>query len=178
VQQWNFTTEYQLPGTNVLTVGYVGQHGTHLAVPMAYFQKRLVNGTVLPSTYLAGNPALVSEISQISGTESNGNQKYNSLQVGLKKRFTSGLEYQVSYTWAHGMSDARGFYGDGTQNNAPAAYFQNIYDRKDEWGPTYCDLKHTFMASFYYELPFGKGKLKVFFRVCMDSASAEGMRSS
>ena len=157
-QQWNFTTEFQLPATNVLTVGYVGQHGTHLVVPMAYFQKRLVNGQVLPSPYLAGNPTLVSQITQISGTESNGNQRYDALQVDLRKRFSSGLEYSIAYTWSHGMSDAIGYYGEGGQAGSQSAYFQNIYDRRAEWGPTYFDVKHMFVSSFYYELPYGKGK--------------------
>src|SRR5204863_1989871 len=30
VQQWNLTAEFQLPAQNVLSLGYVGQHGTHL----------------------------------------------------------------------------------------------------------------------------------------------------
>ena len=56
VQQWNLTLEFQLPGQNVLTTGYVGQHGTHLVVAMPYFQKQLVNGQILPSPYLCGQP--------------------------------------------------------------------------------------------------------------------------
>jgi hypothetical protein len=158
VQQWNFTTEFQLPGTNVLTLGYVGQHGTHLIVPMAYAQKQIVNGVVQPSPYLAGNPTLVAAITQISGTESNGNQRYDSMQAELKKRFSSGAEYQISYTWAHGMSDAIGYYGEGGQAGNQSAYFENIYNRVAEWGPTYFDTRHTFVTSFFYELPFGKGK--------------------
>ena len=42
VQQWNLTAEYQLPASNVLSVGYVGQHGTHLIAAMPFFQKQLV----------------------------------------------------------------------------------------------------------------------------------------
>ncbi len=56
VQQWNLTVEAQLPSANVLTAGYVGQHGTHLMVAMPYLQKQLVNGQILPSPYLGGNP--------------------------------------------------------------------------------------------------------------------------
>ena len=66
---------------------------------MPYIQKRLVGGKVVPGDYLVGNPDLLKKIGQISGTETNGNQKYNSLQSTLHKRFSSGAEYQVSYTW-------------------------------------------------------------------------------
>ena len=157
-QQWNFTTEFQLPMSNVLTVGYVGQHGTHLVVPMPYIMKRIVGGKVVPGDYLTGNPDLLKKIGQISGTETNGNQKYNSLQSTLHKRFSSGVEYQVSYTWSHGMSDSIGYYGDGGQSGAQSAYMQNLYDRRAEWGPTYFDIRHTFVGSFVYELPFGQKK--------------------
>jgi hypothetical protein len=159
VQQWNFTTEYQLPANTVLSVGYVGQHGTHLVVPMPYFQRRLVNGQVLPSPFLAGNPDLVSKITQISGTASVGNQRYDALQAQLRKRYSAGLEYSLAYTWSHGMSDAIGYYGEGGQSANQSAYWQNLYNQRAEWGPTYFDAKHMFVGSFFYELPFGKGKM-------------------
>jgi hypothetical protein len=162
VQQWNFTVENQLPANNVLSIGYVGQHGTHLIAAMPFFQKQLINGQVFPSPYLAGNPSLVTgpnAITQISGTQSGANQKYNALQASLHKRFSAGIEYQISYTWSRGMSDSIGYYSDGGQAGPQSAYMQNLYDRRAEWSPTYFDVKHSFVASYYYELPFGKGKM-------------------
>ena len=35
-------------------------------------------------------------ISQISGTESNGDQEYNSLQANLRRRMTKGLLFQAA----------------------------------------------------------------------------------
>ncbi|MBI3695583.1 MAG: TonB-dependent receptor [Acidobacteria bacterium] len=158
VQQWSLVVEEQMPFNNILSVGYVGQHGTHLIVPMPYFQKQLLpDGTTRPSPYLSGNP-LLANIAQISGTESDGNQRYDSLQVQLRKRLSAGLEYNVSYTWSHGMSDAIGYYGEGGQAASQSAYWQYLYDRRAEWGPTYFDSKHMFVGSYVYELPFGKGK--------------------
>ncbi|HKA02305.1 MAG TPA: carboxypeptidase regulatory-like domain-containing protein [Candidatus Solibacter sp.] len=158
VQQWNFTTEFQLPANNLLTVGYVGQHGTHLMVAMPYFQKQLVNGQILPSPYLAGNADLSSKITQISGTCSCANQRYDALQTSLRKRFSAGLEYGLAYTWSFARSDSIGYYGEGGQAGGQSAYMQNLYDRKSEWGPAYFDIKHNFTGSFVYELPFGNGK--------------------
>jgi hypothetical protein len=69
VQQWNATIEHQLPAQTTLSVGYVGQHGTHLMDAVPYAQKVLLpNGTVLPSLYLAGNPQL-SQITTATGTK-------------------------------------------------------------------------------------------------------------
>jgi outer membrane receptor protein involved in Fe transport len=158
VQQWNLTMEFQLPAQNVFTVGYVGQHGTHLVVAMPYLQKQIVGGQLLQSPFLSGNPELTSKISQISGTDVGASQKYNSLQATMKKRFSMGLEYSLAYTWAKGMSDSIGYYGEGGQAGGQSAYMQNLYDRKAEWGPTYFDVSHNFVGSFVYETPFGKGK--------------------
>ena len=158
VQQWNLSSSSRCPKDNVLTVGYVGQHGTHLVVAMPYFQKQLVNGQVLPSPYLSGNPDLTSKITQISGTDVGASQKYNSLQTTLRKRFSMGLEYAVAYTWQKGMSDSIGYYGEGGQAGGQSAYMQNLYDRSAEWGPTYFDVKHNFVSSFVYEMPWGRKK--------------------
>ena len=159
VQQWSLILERQLPDQMVLTAGYVGQHGTHLIVPMPYFQKRLLpGGKTEPSPYLAGNPTLA-QIAQIGGTEANGNQKYNSLQVTLRRRLSRKLEHQLSYTWSKGMTDAIGFYGEGGQAGAQAAYWQNLFDRKAEWGATYFDTTHSLVYSFLYDLPFGRNRI-------------------
>jgi hypothetical protein len=69
-----------------------------------------------------------------------------------------GLEYQLSYAWGHARSDSIGYYGEGGQAGSQSAYMQNLYDRVDEWGPAYFDLRHNFTASFVYDLPFGQKK--------------------
>lgn len=174
-QQWNFSVEHQLPAQTLVSLAYVGQHGTHLMVPMPYFQRRLVGeagctsgnavyfqgSTVLTcgSPYLSGNPTLYNEIGQISGTESNGNQRYDALQASLTKRMTHGLQVQLSYTYSKTMTDAIGYYGQGGgQAASNSAYFQNLYNMASEWGPSYFDDTHAFVGSYTYQLPFGSGK--------------------
>ena len=160
VQQWNFTAEYQLPANNVFSLGYVGQHGTHLIAAMPFFQRQLLTPgqPSIASPYMAGNPTITSQITQISGTQSGANQAYNGLQASLRKRFSAGIEYQISYTWSHAMSDSIGYYGDSGQSGSQSAYMQNLYDRRAEWGPQLADAQHNFVASYFYELPVGKGK--------------------
>jgi TonB dependent receptor-like, beta-barrel len=163
-QQWNLSVERQFAGDTTLSVGYVGQHGTHLMVPMPYFQKQLLglnsdgSPKTAPSPYLAGNPAL-KNIAEISGTESNGNMRYDALQSVLRKRFSGGLQYQVAYTFSKAMANSSGYYGSwGGQTVPNSPYWQNLYDSKAEWGPSFFDVKHTLTSYVYYDLPFGKGK--------------------
>ena len=114
---------------------------------------------VAPSPYLAGNPTLTSEISQISGTASNGDQSYNALQVVLQKRLSHGLEYSVAYTYSKCMTNSSGYYGSWGGAAVPTSpYFQNLYDMKAEWGPCYYDVKHTLSSYATYDLPFGRDR--------------------
>ena len=175
-QQWNFSTEYQFPHDTVLTLMYLGQHATHLMNPMPYFQRRLVGeagctaadavilaGATIPtcqSPYLSGNPAMGTNsnpiISQISGTESNANMVFHSLQVILRKRMSQGLQYQVAYTYSKCMTNSIGYYGSwGGQVTPTAAYWQNLYDGKSEWAPCESDVRNLLSSYAVYELPFG-----------------------
>ena len=120
-QQWSLLIEHQLPSDSMVSVGYVGQKGHHLIVPMPYFQRRLLpNGTTEPSPYLRGNPDLAG-IAQISGTETNGNMQYHALQAQYRKRLSAGLTMQMSYTLSKSMTDSLGFYGDLGQVAGPSA---------------------------------------------------------
>jgi len=155
--QWNLTIQKQFANNTTLQVGYVGQRTTHLMVPMPYFQKQLnPDGTVSGSPYLSGNPAVYDNISQISGTASNGNQAYNSLQAVLLKRFSNGLEYSVAYTYSKCMTDSSGYYGSwGGQTIPVSPYWQNLYDKRAEWGPCYYDVTHILTSYATYDIPFG-----------------------
>lgn len=173
-QQWNLSVEHQLPAQTLVSLAYVGQHGTHLMVPMPFFQRRLVGeagctsanatffsgSTVLTcgSPYLSGNPFLYNSIGQISGTSSTGNQRYDALQASVTKRMTHGLQLQVSYTYSKTMTNSIGYYGDGGQAASNSAYWQNLYNSASEWGPSYFDTTHLFTTSYVYQLPFGHGK--------------------
>ena len=157
--QWNLTLQQQLTSSMTVSASYVGQRATHLMVPMPYFQDVLnSNGTVSPTEYLAGNQALLSEIGQISGTASIGNQSYNGLQLSLQKRLTSGLQFVVNYTYSKCMTNNQGYYGQGGQAGQSNWYYQNIYDAAAEWGPCDYDATHNFVTNVVYDLPFGRNR--------------------
>ena len=158
-QQWNLAVEHQFTDATVFQVAYVGQHGTHLMVAMPYLQAQLhPNGTITPSPFLSGNPTLQSELSQISGTASIGNMRYDALQATLQKRFTNGLQGQIAYTYSKCMTDSIGYFGSGGQAATASAYWQNLYDRRAEWGPCYYDVTHVLASSAVYELPVGPNR--------------------
>ncbi|HEX4169030.1 MAG TPA: carboxypeptidase regulatory-like domain-containing protein [Bryobacteraceae bacterium] len=158
--QWNFSVQQQFGSATTLQTSYVGQKNDHLVVAQPYQQKILnPDGTVSPSPYLAGNPLVYNSIGQISGTETNGNQSYNALQVVLKRNMAQGLQGQLSYTYSKCMTDSIGFYGDGGQSASTSAYTQNLYNRAAEWGPCYFDVAHNVSGFITYDLPFGHHRM-------------------
>jgi hypothetical protein len=158
--QWNFSVQHQAGNSLTFLAAYVGQKTTHLMVATPYRQRQLLpNGTVANSPYLAGNPTLSSAIGQISGTASSGNQSYNALQLSAVKRFTGGLSFQANYTWSHCLTDSIGYYGAGGQAAPTSAYWQNLYDRRAEWGNCYYNAEHIFSGYLTYDLPFGRNRM-------------------
>jgi hypothetical protein len=155
-QQWNLALEHQFTDATTFQVAYVGQHSTHLMVAMPYLQAQLhPNGAITPSPYLSGNPTLQSQLSQISGTASIGNMRYDALQATMQKRFSNGLEGQIAYTYSKCMTDSIGYFGSGGQAATASPYWQNLYDKRAEWGPCYYDVTHILAGSAIYELPIG-----------------------
>ncbi len=155
-QQWNLAVEHQFTDATTFQVAYVGQHGTHLMVAMPYLQAQLhPGGAITPSPYLSGNPTLQSELSQISGTASIGNMRYDALQATLQKRFSNGLQGQIAYTYSKCMTDSIGYFGSVGQAATASAYWQNLYDSRAEWGPCYYDVTHVLASSAVYEIPIG-----------------------
>ena len=53
------------------------------------------------------------------------------------------------------MTDSIGFYGEGAQAANTSAYWQDLYNRKLEWGPCYYDTTHNVTGSSLTICPSG-----------------------
>jgi hypothetical protein len=82
--------------------------------------------------------------------------RYDALQATLQKRFSNGLQGQIAYTYSKCMTDSIGYFGSVGQAATASAYWQNLYDKRAEWGPCYYDVTHIFASSAIYELPIGE----------------------
>jgi hypothetical protein len=155
--EWNLTVEHQIGNSMTLQAGYVGEANNHLVVPIWASQEILnSNGTVSPSFYLSGNPALQEEIGSAKLTSSTANGNYNALQVAFQKRLGNGLQFEADYTYSKCMTNAVGYYGSGGEVSTPDVYWPNAYDGESQWGPCFFDATHAFNGFVIYNLPFGR----------------------
>jgi hypothetical protein len=89
----------------------------------------------------------------------NGNSTYHAMQAQVNKRFAEGLDFLVSYTVSKNIADADS-QGPGVQGfiGANAWIGQNSYNRRAEKSVSVLDTPQRLVASFFYELPMGRGK--------------------
>jgi hypothetical protein len=83
-----------------------------------------------------------------------GKSVYHSLQVKLDRRFSSGMQFRLFYTWAKLMNNGaeiavpRGSLRDGVQNPKDT--------QQAEWTLSIDDVPHSFVLAYTWELPIGK----------------------
>ena len=88
-----------------------------------------------------------------------GNSTYHAMQMKVDKRFAQGLSFLVSYTVSKNITDADSA-GPGVSGFIGTNSFigQNSYNRKAEKAVSQLDTPQSLVASFFYELPVGRGK--------------------
>ena len=145
LEQWNFGVEDEFKPNLLATLLYSGSEGHHL------FNSRNINQAVPgPGSIQARSPW--PQYNSISVTESNVNSNYHSLQAKLERRFSNGLTFLAAYTLSHFIDNAEPVL------DTSGAGIQNAYDLAAERGNSNYDVRHRFVTSYAYELPFGPGK--------------------
>ncbi len=164
IQQFNLTTQYLINDMTSVSVGYTGEIGQHLAVPMGLNQYTNLPPATCPSPDSNGCINAVDPYYSVVGpygfiieTQSNGIENYNALQAVLQHQQSNGLEYQLNYTYSRSMTDNVGYFGmNGSAQPDPLP--QNVYDLRGDYGPSGADTRHNLSGTMVYELPFGRNK--------------------
>jgi hypothetical protein len=141
LQQWTLSVQRQLPGSALLSVAYVGNRGIHQFVRVDYNTAHL--GTT-PIVDRLPFPTL----GPITDDKSIGTADYNGLQVDLEKRYSHNLTFRLGYTYSNAMDDAY----------PTDPFVQQPWDVQLGKSRTNYNLKHNFVFSHTYLLPFGAGQ--------------------
>jgi len=179
VHQFNLELQKQI-GPNVFTVGYVGQLGRHLpqvvndinvpdpltTAPSAanaagFGLPNTINGTPCV-TPVAGcdlrftvrpTATILPGLGSVGEYFSEGTSSYHSLQLSYQRSYSNGLTVSANYTYSHAIDDATDLSLEGQEGFSNADPFDL---KKFENGSSDLDLRHRFVATATYELPFGK----------------------
>jgi len=86
-----------------------------------------------------------------------GSEHYSGLQVQLKHPFGHGLNFMANYAYSHSMTNR--YLGDYFQADGALVDYTTLRNPKLNAVPSPYDLRHVFKTYFYYDLPFGAGKM-------------------
>jgi hypothetical protein len=161
IHHWNLTLQRQLTSALAVEVAYVGNKASHLQGNID------VNQALFTTTATTGNVNSRRPFSSFgSGLQVTSifNSNYHGLQTTLTHRLTRGLSFQAAYTWSKAIDDI----------TAPTAFFlfpgqtsriQDVRNPQLDRGLSAFDLRHRFVTSFDYELPFFKNSATVVHQV-------------
>ncbi|WP_162537301.1 carboxypeptidase-like regulatory domain-containing protein [Granulicella sp. WH15] len=158
-QAWNLNVQRALPYGIVAEVGYYGNKFDHNwwqvdgnpapATPTALLPaaginaNRLYKTTTIPN--VAGTPTI--GLGTVSRVWKEGWSQYNALQAKAEKRYAKGVTFIASYAYSKTIG-----VGDTTD-------FQDPGNILAERSVVNTDMRHHFVGSAVYPLPFGRGQL-------------------
>jgi hypothetical protein len=132
----------------VLELGYTGSHGLRLPV-LSDYNEALPN---LPGQSLGTQARRPNQsFGAITWVNPAGQSIYHGFSARLEHGFSSGLYFLNSFTWSKALGNSE----QALENNVTV---QNVYDLKNERGPTSYDIKFMNVTSVVYQLPFGKSR--------------------
>jgi hypothetical protein len=163
VQQWNFGIQQEMGGDLLVDVAYVGNRGLKMPA-FRNLNQRPVTFAANGAPVVGARPLAALGINGdgVQYLENIGVSNYHSFQTRLEKRFSRGLSGLASYTWGKALTNSVDHLStSGVANGVDVGVFrepQNGYDRRSEYGLAEFDVKHRFVASAVWEVPYGKGR--------------------
>ncbi|MGA7294954.1 MAG: carboxypeptidase regulatory-like domain-containing protein [Terriglobales bacterium] len=147
-EQVHLGVQYQLGKDFVWESNYVGTFGHRL---IGIVGRNNYDGQFSPG--LDSTP-INPNYGNISFRTNCCDSNYHGFQTTLRKRFSSGLQFNANYTFAKAMDDISDAFT--TKNAGSAAYPTDSENPKFDYGPADFNVKHRIVASFVYDLPFAK----------------------
>ncbi len=148
VHKWNFAVQRELRWGTTWEVSYVGSKGQRLVInwdpnqPLNHADPAALVDPRRRFPFLRGG---------IQGNGSFAFSTYHALATKLEKRYSNGLDFLASYTWGHALANS------GT-TLAGGPGIRDITNITAEYAHANFHIKHRFVYSSIYDLPFGRGK--------------------
>ena len=143
IETWNMALQRQLPKNFTIEAAYVANHTVR--APVTYN----LNASFIFNSGSAGKPFFqkYNKNTDINQRYVGMSNNYNSLQIKVDRRFAGGFMMTTAYTWGHALG-----------YSAEDGGIWNYIQQKRNYSRLDFERRHTFVQSYVYELPFGKGK--------------------
>jgi len=144
LEQWTVSSQNILPGGIFFEAAYVGSRGHNLS-------KRLNRNAALAPPAPGDTRPLQArrpfpQYSNINSDEGIAKSSYHGMQLTTRKITSWGLNLLAGYTWSKSL-DMDSYDAAGARNYRPGDL---------DYGRSIFDIRHRFVSSMIYDLPFGK----------------------
>jgi len=139
VQQWSLGFQRTLPWHMFVQADYVGTKSSHLTALSDYNQP--INGVVPYANF-----------GYIEYRNPTGNGHYNGLDLTVERRFQNDLTFRVAYTASRSIDNVAEPLNTNSGNAQDGRNYTAWKAVSD------FDIPQRVVASYVYDLPFGKGK--------------------
>jgi Carboxypeptidase regulatory-like domain len=146
-QQWNLDAQKQFGQSWLADIAYVGTRGLKL------WNFENINEAAPGPGPLSSRFLVTPNLSSIMESYDEGNSIYHSLQARGEKRLSWGLSFNAAYTWAKSIDS-----GGSSGTLGPQSQPQDVRNPQAERSLSTFDIRHRFVVSALYALPFGQGK--------------------
>jgi TonB-dependent Receptor Plug Domain len=157
-QRYSLNVQTQISRDFVFQLGYAGMRGTHMLTVRDINQASLASvGEPIrgETTNTVANVPLRVPYEGFSpagffSVQSSAVSWYNALEASLSKRFSHGLQFLASYTFARNLANTG--YG-GTVNGEGGITFGDNNNPRTDYGPDSFIRPHRFVLSAVYDFP-------------------------
>ena len=146
--QYLFNVQRELDRSTALEVGYLGSRSYRLE--RMFDWNEAIPGLVGLNQSRRPYP----EFTKVQEIGNVAEARYNSLAIKVTRRLSQGLSVLAGYTLSKSTDNGSGIRILGNDTLFP----QNSFCLECEWGPSVFDVRHRFISSILYELPFGAGR--------------------
>jgi hypothetical protein len=146
---WQLSYERQITNTLMAEIAYAGSKGSNLIWVGNINEVQPGPGTQASRRLIRP----LANVSQILYFDPSNESTYHGLQAKLNKRFSRGLQFLVSYTYSKSLDYAGAPASGGGAVGGP----QSVTLFEQSKGPSGFDVKHRFVTSYVWDLPFGEG---------------------
>jgi len=147
--QWNLSVERAIHGNTAVRVSYIANRGDQLTWAPNLNQPPIVNGVPGPTPFQAWNHVRC----RCAGAFST----YESMQTELIHKYSHGLTFQSTWTWARNLSDTESWPRSGFDGEVTGDAM-NQYNLRGDYGNVGGTRKHRWITTMVDELPIGKGR--------------------
>jgi len=153
--QYNLAVQKQLPGNGVLEASYLGNLGRKLS--SGGYQWNVI--PLADGRGPSRQDQTLRQFPQFSGLTvlepDWGKSSYHALNVKVEKRYSQGLNLLMNYTFSKFLDNVEAGQEVGGGAGGGYQHFQLRHLDKSYSGN---DLRHRYIVSSVYDLPFGKGR--------------------